>query len=118
MSQKNTEQIEKLTLLLSLGLCVALENRSISIDEAEYLLYNPYVMDVLEQLGIPEETIALIHDGLELQDVARIVPEHFGEHFLTMKRDALELLKMRPPCDLSQPKWIGKHLQEGDEDSL
>ncbi len=106
MKPKDTEQLEKVVLALSLGICVALENKAITIDEAEHLLFSPCTLDVLEKIGVHKDIVGLIHDGTELEDVARIVPEHFGEHFLTMKKDALRLLKQLPSCDMSQVKWI------------
>ncbi|HEA6321275.1 TPA: DUF3969 family protein, partial [Staphylococcus aureus] len=52
------------------GLFNQLKLGIISIDNAEHLLFTPYMMETLSSLGVKPDIIDLIHKGTELEDFA------------------------------------------------
>lgn len=67
---ENIQQLEKYTLMTMHGLFNQLKLGIISIDNAEHLLFTPYMMETLSSLGVKPDIIDLIHKGTELEDFA------------------------------------------------
>lgn len=67
----NKRDIEYLISILNLGLCVAIENGVLNIEEAEAYLYSPYTMEQLEKLDVATVLIDIIHLGTELEDARK-----------------------------------------------
>ncbi len=67
---ENIQQLEKYTLMTMHGLFNQLKLSIISIDNAEHLLFTPYMMETLSSLGVKPDIIDLIHKGTELEDFA------------------------------------------------
>ncbi|EOD7723751.1 DUF3969 family protein [Staphylococcus aureus] len=67
---ENIQQLEKYTLMTMHGLFNQLKLDIISIDNAEHLLFTPYMMETLSSLGVKPDIIDLIHKGTELEDFA------------------------------------------------
>lgn len=66
---ENIQQLEKYTLMTMHGLFNQLKLGIISIDNAEHLLFTPYMMETLSSLGVKPDIIDLIHKGTELEDL-------------------------------------------------
>ncbi|UVJ08990.1 DUF3969 family protein [Staphylococcus aureus] len=65
----NKEQIEKFTLITIHGLFYQLKHDLISIENAEHIMFTPYIMEQLSSLNVNSEIIDLIHKGTELEDL-------------------------------------------------
>lgn len=89
-------EIETLVAVLSLGLCAALENQSLTIDEASGYLFGPYTMSLLRRVKASTELIDLIHLGSELEDVERLIPQSLAKTLNEMKTLALSILHSLP----------------------
>ncbi|NJH86154.1 DUF3969 family protein [Staphylococcus agnetis] len=66
---ENKEQLEKFTLITIHGLLYQLKNELISIENAEHIIFTPYIMEELSSLNVNSEIIDLIHKGTELEDL-------------------------------------------------
>lgn len=101
------QNIEKIFLLLILGINKAINENLISLDEAEYLLYSPYVMGQIN-LITHSHLLDLIHRGTELEDIQQLVPDHFQEAIDQISLDAESTLKALPVLDPQKAKWVIK----------
>ncbi|AVP35559.1 DUF3969 family protein [Staphylococcus felis] len=66
---ENKEQLEKFTLITIHGLFYQLKHNLISIENAEHIIFTPYMMEELSSLNVNSEIIDLIHKGTELEDL-------------------------------------------------
>lgn len=112
MDDASRAQIERLLLLLSVGICEALERSMLSIETAEHLLYSPATMSVLRDLSFDPMLVDLIHTGTELEDVASLIPDKLGDHVAALKEQALKRLRDLSPYDFNQNKWLIEQLRE------
>ena len=94
-------EIECLVAVLSLGLCTALENKGLTVDEASSYLFVPYTISLLKQVGASPELVHLIHLGTELEDFESLLPERLPDRLNTMKALAASVLQAQPE--------LGKH---------
>lgn len=103
-------EIEHLISILNLGLCVAIENGVLNIEEAEAYLYSPYTMEQLEKLDVAQELIDIIHLGTELEDLESLLPEKLSSGIEEIKTSTLEFMKsgQAPISTTSRKKWIQK----------
>lgn len=106
----NKRDMEYLISILNLGLCVAIENGVLNIEEAEAYLYSPYTMEQLEKLDVAQELIDIIHLGTELEDLESLLPEQLSSGIEEIKTSTLEFIKSRqaPISIASRKKWIQK----------
>lgn len=111
-------EIEHFISILNLGLCVAIENGVLSIEEAEAYLYSPYTMEQLEKLGVAQELIDIIHLGTELSDLESLLPEKLSSGIEEIKTNTLELIKSRSALisTTDRKKWI--QIQKEYKESL
>ncbi len=103
---EDRSEIECLVAVLSLGLCTALENKYLTIQEAEDYLFSPYTMRVLRQAETSAEVVGLIHLGTELENVQRIIPEQLQNSLNDMKSLSLSILQSQPESLEPKPKWL------------
>jgi hypothetical protein len=96
-------EIERLLSLLSIGLCVAIEQGALPVQAAEDYLYSPYTIEKLQELGVSPQLMRLVHLGTELEDVESLLPEKLGESLAEMNCTALEILQALPATDR---KWV------------
>lgn len=78
LSLDTKESIEKVILLLNLGVITALKDKVITLDEAEQILYSPYTMSKLKKVNVSEEILAIMHMGTELEDVLSLIPDAYN----------------------------------------
>lgn len=102
-------EIERLISLINLGICAALENQALSIEEAEFYLYSPHTMEQLQELGVAQELIDVVHLGTELEDVKSLLPEKLSDSIAEIKVESIKLLKSLrsvSPNNFPKKKWI------------
>jgi hypothetical protein len=63
----------RLVPLLTIGICDQLTAKTLSILEAEQLLFSPHAMQFFGE--IDDKLAELIHDGTELDDINDLVPD-------------------------------------------
>lgn len=85
--------VEKIVSLLSLGICQAIKHKVLSVDEAERLLYTPATMEILNRIGANKRVSNLIHQGCELEDFLKLVPDAFTEALSKLEQDSLDSLQ-------------------------
>jgi len=99
-------EIDCLVAVLSLGLCVAIETKDLTIQDAEDYLFSPYTMRVLGLNGASSEAVDLVHLGTELENVQRIVPEHLQDSLDDMRSLASAILKAPSRSSEPKSKWL------------
>jgi hypothetical protein len=99
--------MKKIALIMTVGLCEAIERNAIPIHEAQHYLFSPGTMNVFEN---DPELREIIHIATEFDDLKRLVPKALGPAIADAKRRALEALKKMPACDFHQPSWLHKLL--------
>lgn len=90
---KSQAEIDALVTVISLGLCLALEQEKVTIQIADDYLLSPYTMGLLQKSNASAETIRLIHMGTELEDFESILPEKLPDWLNEMKSLALSILQ-------------------------
>lgn len=94
---------EKIILTLILGVLHSILEETITIDEAENLVFSPYVTTILRADGINESIIQLIERGCELEDIFSLIPDKFQDQVSFLIRDTVTLMKQ---CsDINQNPW-------------
>jgi len=98
-------EIERLLSILNIGLCVAIEQGTLSIETAEHYLYSPYTLEKLQELGVSPQLLQVVHLGTELEDVKSLLPEKLDESLAEMKDLSLEVLQTLSVTDADQ-QWV------------
>lgn len=96
----------------SLGLSVAIKHQVIDIDEAEQLLYSPFLMKKLNEMAVKPEIIDLIHVGTELEDLESLLPNELTKSLSKMENKALKLLTASPKMNPQLDKWLSQYLKK------
>jgi hypothetical protein len=86
-------EIARSVAVMSLGLCTAIVDGSVSLAEAELRLFNPRTLARLEALDLPGSIVDLVHLGTELEDVQRLLPDRFNESLAEIEALALAFLR-------------------------
>ncbi|WPK12740.1 DUF3969 family protein [Lysinibacillus louembei] len=94
-STNSQKKLEKLVLLNIVGVISALEENVITLEEAEKIIFSPYVMDLLHSKRISNDVIEVVHLGTELEDIESLIPGKLIESLNHIKIRAIELLKER-----------------------
>jgi hypothetical protein len=103
---EGTQEAEQLIAVLCIGICVALKSGTMSINEVENCLFSPYTISVLEQTGLSERAVELIHMGTELEDVESLAPDKLPGAIDELKDKAIALLGSMPPRPLPRERWV------------
>jgi hypothetical protein len=111
MTPDELNQIERLVTILSLGLSVAIKNQVIEIDEAEQLLYSPFTITKLNELGINQQIIELMKVGTELEDLESLLPDELAKSLSQMETQALQLLATSSKTNPQLEKWLSQYLK-------
>jgi hypothetical protein len=102
MTDKN--ELKKLALFMTIGLCEALRAGVASFDEAEYYLFLPRTMALFRD---DEEMSHILGLGSELDNVSRIIPDHLDESIAEVKTLAEKALtKTFPPNYQGEERWL------------
>nr|WEZ08478.1 DUF3969 family protein [Priestia flexa] len=108
LNATSKEELEKILLLNVIGLIEGLDGNFITIEEAEKFLFSPYVMTLVDSMGVSKELLEVIHLGTELEDVESLIPEKLSESLIEIKEKSINLLKKRKEYKL-QDKVIRKY---------
>lgn len=95
MKPATKEDLEKVILINAIGLVEALNKNLITIEEAEKVLFSPYMMEQLEYINVSKPVLEVIHLGTELEDVNSIIPDKLAESLAEIKEKSLNLLEER-----------------------
>jgi hypothetical protein len=112
MTTEELNQIERLVAILSLGLCSAIKHEVINIDEAEHILYSPFTIKKLTEIGSHQEIIELIHAGTELEDLASLLPKELSKTLSQIEGKTLKLLSTSSKTNPQLEKWLSQYLKE------
>ncbi|KKJ78731.1 hypothetical protein WH95_01245 [Kiloniella litopenaei] len=110
MNSEERNCIEKVMLLLSIGITESIKEGALEISDAEFLLYSPRVLSLLEKCEFSEEIINLVHLGSELDDITDLVPSKFDDSLTELTMNAMNAIKKMPPIKTDIPRWTEKHL--------
>ncbi len=91
----NKEDLEKVILLNIIGLIEGINENLITIEDAEKILFSPYIMELIDTMGISKEVLEVIHLGTELEDVESLIPEKLLECLKEIKEKSINLLEKR-----------------------
>ena len=86
-----TEEIELFVSLLGLGIASALEKKKLSLILAEQILFAPYMMKTLKHLKVKKELIDIIHQGTEIGDIERLIPNNLDNAFQLLFLSSLKI---------------------------
>ncbi len=90
---ESRSEMDCLIAVLSLGLLTAVEQNCLTADEAERYLFGPAGLDAAMQARVAPEVVDLVHRGLFLDDVQRMIPGNFPRMLEEMKTAALSVLR-------------------------
>ena len=97
-------QDEKTTLVIIIGTLSSLINNSITIREAEQLIFSPRTIKYLKSKNIDENIIDLIETGCEIEDIYALLPNKYHKYLIEQHNKACALLKSKTVYESSC--WI------------
>lgn len=109
MSRFGKTDLEKLILLVNLGVLYSLKNDYININEAEYFLYTPYMLRLLKENNCSIDLIDIIHRGTELEDLEGLNIDFKGEVDKMFKM-CESMIKNFPETSFEFEKWYDQDL--------
>jgi hypothetical protein len=112
MTRSERQQVERILLLLSVGICDALEEGAIETAEAEHLLFSPAVMRVLEEMSFDPSVIDVIHAGTEVEDIESLASDTLQSYLREIRGRALQQIRDFPRYDFQQEKWLVERLRD------
>lgn len=71
----DSNALDKFFSIVVVGLAFALKEKSISVVEAERILFSPYMAAQLARSGCSSGLVDLIERGCELEDVESLIPQ-------------------------------------------
>lgn len=69
------EQATRMVCTLAIGLLTSLRCESITVDEVEWILFNPRTARIMQLKGLSPELCSLIMEGCELEDAQSLWPD-------------------------------------------
>ncbi|WP_151835039.1 DUF3969 family protein [Acinetobacter ursingii] len=109
MNEFGKIDLEKLILLVNLGVLHSLRNNYIDINEAEYFLYTPYMLRLLKENNYSIDLINMIHKGTELEDLKGLNID-FKNEVEKMFEECEEMIKKIPKVSFECEKWYDQNL--------
>lgn len=106
VSINGKSESERLVSIIQLGIVTALENKIMSIEEAEGYLFNPFTVEKLEKYGFNKEVIDVIRDGCELEDIESLVPDKLLTNINKLKEQILNNISILPKIEQQIEKII------------
>lgn len=103
---KDRTEIEKMLLVMALGMLDSLEQGALTFEQAYRLLLRPYVSQYLEEYGSQKEILVFFNNLCMLEDVARLVPEKLNISINSSRQEAVNLLKNIPISEDSELFWL------------
>ena len=84
---------EHILLIFMLGVLEQLNSGLLDIEESEVVLFNPYMLQSLKELGVNKNILKIIELGMELDDIHRIVPQEFKNSLDNMTYECKQIIK-------------------------
>ena len=112
MTEDELNQFERLVAILNLGLCVAIKNQVIDIEEAEQFLYSPFMIKKLLEIGGDKKIIEIIQAGTELEDLESLLPNELAKSLSQMEKQALQFLTASTKTNPQLEKWLSQFFKE------
>ncbi|MEO9279374.1 DUF3969 family protein [Acinetobacter sp. WA-87] len=109
MNKSGKTDLEKLILLVNLGLLHSLKNNYIDINEAEHFLYTPYMLRLLKENNCSMDLINIIHRGTELEDLEGFNID-FKDEIEKMFKESEDMIKKLPVTSFEFEKWYDQKL--------
>jgi hypothetical protein len=97
--------MRKVVLVMTVGLCDAIKEKALPIDEAAHYLFSPHTMRIFRN---DKQVSRIIHRATEFDSIARLVPTAFDDAVADVRKRALAALKKTSPCDYQQAPWLDK----------
>ncbi|MEP9319466.1 DUF3969 family protein [Pseudomonas sp. LABIM340] len=85
--------LDKFFSVVVVGLAFALKEKSISVVEAERILFSPYMATQLARSRCSSGLVDLIERGCELEDVESLIPNQFPDVIDGIIKDSLSEIK-------------------------
>lgn len=95
---------EKILLINIVGLLYLLEIDTISIDEAEKILFSPYICKMLSDKGCSGKIVELLWKACELEDIKSLIPDYYYESIVEIKNEAIMLFRKYEIFD--KERWL------------
>lgn len=103
---QDRNEIEKILLVMSLGILDSLEQGAITFQQAFRLFLRPYIAQYLEKNESQEEIVDFFNNICMLEDVARLVPEKLRTSIKSSRQEALNLLRNIPLNEDVEKYWL------------
>lgn len=103
---QNKNEIEKILLIMSLGILDSLEQEAITFQQAFRLFLRPYIAQYLEKHESEEEVVDFFNNICMLEDIAKLMPEKLSISINSSRNEALKLLRNIPLDDDLERYWI------------
>ncbi|MGO4733743.1 DUF3969 family protein [Paenibacillus sp. 2KB_22] len=97
-------QIERIVSILGLGMLTALEEGVVNLEEIEGYLFNPFTVDILENMVLENAVIEIIKSGCELEDVESLIPQKLQSTISGLKEDTINTLRQLPAPNIPTEK--------------
>ena len=97
--------LRKLALAMAVGLCDAIGEGAISVDEASHYLFSPRTMRLFSS---DQEVAGIIHLATEFEDLVQLAPDALPDAVADVKRRAIVALKATPPMRLPAGLLVGR----------
>ncbi|EBG5297815.1 DUF3969 family protein [Salmonella enterica subsp. enterica] len=92
----NSEHAGKFIGLLVLGVLYSIENKVISIDEAEGFIFKPSTAKILREVLRSRELTDVIDSGCELENIADLIPDDLSGSIKVLIHQTLEFIRNAP----------------------
>ena len=106
ISEEGVGGIERLILTINIGLLTLLEEKALSIEEAENYIYSPYSESYLKRLDVNPQILDLIISGCQLEDFESLLPHKLFDKIHVMKTESINIYKTLKRPLIPTKKWI------------
>ena len=72
---QNKQDAEFFLNIFILGVLILLNNKKLSIDDAEKLVFRPGVVEYLNSMSVDKKIVDLVMLGTEIEDIESLIPE-------------------------------------------
>lgn len=100
------EDVQSIVCLLSLGMCRALRDGTVSPAYACHRLFGPAVITRLRDAGAPTALLDALNLASELDAVARLVPHEFEEALRDLESRLVDSMRKLNLVEVRGEKWL------------
>lgn len=92
---KDKADIERVFLIIQIGILECLKSGAIRMEEAELFMINPYIVNNLKKYGINESIIKIFEEGCELEDIESLLPDRLSSNIQLLINKCNDFLKQQ-----------------------